>query len=138
MCFAVLAQHTVENIVDLELNELHVAIVTLILASALAWFFFTVFWVSSDARGALFCPITTSVLAAFYRRKMVWFQFVLYVLLVLTPTTLVSALALMSERMLVNLLAAITIPVLVILASPIIGRLAWIVEDNTRNATFDD
>ena len=138
LAFAVLAQHTVENIVDLELNELHVAIVTLILASALAWFFFTVFWVSSDARGALFCPITTSVLAAFYRRKMVWFQFVLYVLLVLTPTTLVSVLALMSERMLVNLLAAITIPVLVILASPIIGRLAWIVEDNTRNATFDD
>lgn len=121
-----------------EPDNLLFALGALEINGVLSWLFFATFWISSDARGALFCPITISVLTTFWRRKGTWLLFALYAVFILTPLSLVSVLALMNEFLIVKFLAALTIPLLALLAAPVLGRLAWIVEDNARNSTFDD
>ena len=99
------------------------------------WLFFPIIWLSSMQDDYVFAPITMRVFKSFKSQFKSWFQFYAFVFAVLfVPTLAWSLIRLQAFWWSLPFILPLSITALGL----VLGRLGWILDDETLSADFDD
>ncbi len=100
------------------------------------WFFFPIVWLSTIQSEMFFAPITKRIVSSFATQKARWAQ-----LYIFEATFFVAPTFVWTSTAGTNLfwfLIPVVVPYFVAVCGLLLGRMAWILDDETASAEFDD
>lgn len=135
----ILLSNIIEHMFEFEAlsNSIFASLTSEICVLGSCVFFFPIFWLSTQETGYIFCPCTGYVFKSFFSKFVSWFEFYCcsFFTLFIPGVVLLTLLQIHTAFI---FLAPIIIGIETVFYALLLGRLAWIVEDEVRSREYDD